>query len=152
MKTEYQRFINKVNFTSNCWEWTGTKYRGGYGHFRRQINGEWVMAKAHRYSYEVHKGPIPDGLLILHSCDNPSCVNPAHLRAGTAKENVQDMIKKGRKKYGTSPGNKQHSKELAEYIREFRRDNPERTQVEIAWCFQTSPAQVSRILNQKIWK
>lgn len=56
------------------------------------------MLLAHRVSYELHHGPIPQGALILHSCDNPGCVNPAHLRAGTQSENILEAFAKGRKK------------------------------------------------------
>ncbi len=71
-----------------CWLWVGSKLPKGYG----------MLAKtyAHRFSYEIHTGTIPAGLLVCHSCDNPSCVRPDHLFLGTYKENTQDMIRKGR--------------------------------------------------------
>ncbi len=59
---------------------------------------------AHRASYQVYKGDIPDGLVIMHSCDNPSCVNPDHLTAGTQKQNIHDMMKKGRHAKGERQG------------------------------------------------
>ena len=150
MQNEYTRFINKVQKTDDCWKWTGTTYRGGYGHFRRFVDGEWKMYKAHRYSYEVHHGPIPKDHLILHSCDNPSCVNPDHLRAGTHKENVADCIKRGRKRFGINPTNRSH-RELVNEIRQYKQENPEASGVAIAKHFDTNTAQVSRILSRKIW-
>jgi len=77
---------------NGCWEWVGRKYPKGYGKIAR--NGKDV--RAHRYAYSLAKGPIPDGMMILHSCDNPPCCNPDHLRAGTAKENREDAISRGR--------------------------------------------------------
>ena len=149
MQTEYERFSNLVQ-KQECWEWMGTTYRGNYGHFRRKIDGIWKMYKAHRYSYEYFNGPIPNGLIIRHSCDNPKCVNPAHLLVGTHKENSQDMIKRGRKGYGVGPNSKRHDN-LVTDIRKYKVDNPSIKGVELASIFKTSPAQISRILNNQIW-
>lgn len=81
------RFWNKVNKTDGCWIWTASKTYQGYGYFR--LDGR--MQKAHRVSYKILKGQIPNGMMILHSCHNPSCVNPEHLRIGTNQENMRDM-------------------------------------------------------------
>lgn len=109
------------------------------------------MCKTHRYSYEYHKGPIPEGMLVLHKCDNPLCVNPEHLVIGTHADNTQQCIERGRKSFGNNPLHKPH-KELAMKIRVYKQDNPEETGRSIAIKFDTSPAQVSRILNNKIWQ
>ncbi len=77
---------------SGCWIWTKSINRSGYG--KTKVRGKDVTA--HRWSYELHKGPIPDGLHVCHSCDVRACVNPAHLWLGTHKDNNDDMIKKGR--------------------------------------------------------
>lgn len=79
------------NFETDCWEWTGHKYTNGYGVLK--VFGRDVSA--HRYSYELHKGPIPDGMHVLHSCDNKSCINPDHLRVGTRQENVDEAWARG---------------------------------------------------------
>lgn len=68
----------------DCWEWTGARYLKGYGYFL--IQGK--QQRAHRFSYELHAGPIPGGLVIDHLCRNKRCVNPAHLEVVTNKENV----------------------------------------------------------------
>jgi hypothetical protein len=76
-----------------CWVWIGALIRGGYGQFR----GE----RSHRFAYRNLVGEIPDGILVLHRCDNPVCVNPAHLFLGTPQTNMDDKVSKGRQKGGT---------------------------------------------------
>jgi hypothetical protein len=150
MLSEFERFTNKITKTDTCWTWTGAIYRGGYGHFRRKVDGKWKMYKTHRYSYEYYHGPIPEGKIILHSCDNPACVNPNHLSVGTHKENTGQCIARGRKVFGINPNHRSHS-QLCYAIREYHISNPSLTGRAVAKQFNTSPAQVSRILNNKIW-
>lgn len=78
-----------------CWEWTGRRMKDGYG--RPHIT-KTESVLAHRLSYELHIGPIPDGLCVLHRCDNPPCVRPSHLFLGTRADNAADMIHKGRRR------------------------------------------------------
>lgn len=86
-------FWSFVDKTMDCWEWTGARHPHGYGWAPFKRDGERL---AHRVSYLISKGPIPEGMHILHSCDNPPCVNPDHLRAGTRRENALDMHERGR--------------------------------------------------------
>jgi hypothetical protein len=86
------RFWRNVQKTADCWVWTGARSGAGYG----QININDVLVFTHRFSWELHHGPIPDGLLVCHHCDNPPCCNPAHLFLGTPSDNMVDKIRKGR--------------------------------------------------------
>ncbi len=98
MTTE-QRFWAKVYKTDSCWLWTASLRNKGYGAFSYHRDGLLIQDRAHRYSWMIHKGTIPDGKWVLHNCpdgDNPACVNPAHLFIGDAQSNVADMIAKGR--------------------------------------------------------
>jgi len=94
MRTVEQRFNQKVirDTGGGCWAWTAATDDHGYGILR--IEGKNV--RAHRVSWELHVGPIPDGLRVLHRCDNPPCTNPNHLFCGTMKDNTQDMLAKQR--------------------------------------------------------
>ena len=93
------RFWEKVEVKNenDCWNWLGWKVRG-YGRIKR--NG--VKELAHRISYSIHFGHIPERKCVLHTCDNPSCVNPNHLWIGTHQENMTDRGRKGRTKNGRS--------------------------------------------------
>lgn len=104
----FQRFVrNKI---TGCWDWTSRINNSGYGLISGKINGRYHVYPgrsmlAHRVSWIIHNGDIPEcdgyhGTVIMHTCDNPACVNPAHLRLGTQADNVKDMIVKGRKVAG----------------------------------------------------
>lgn len=85
-------FIATMAPQDECVIWPGAKSELGYGRLRHQGK----TRQAHRLAYEIHVGPIADGLFVCHRCDTPSCVNPAHLFLGTARDNVLDMCAKGR--------------------------------------------------------
>jgi len=88
----------KINTVTGCWDWTASVAGKGYGQIKlpRQRKQEY----AHRLAYLIHKGEIPEGKHVCHTCDNPLCVNPAHLWLGSSAENQQDMKQKGRSLYG----------------------------------------------------
>jgi HNH endonuclease len=119
-----ERFWPKVEKTDGCWYWTASCDPCGYGHF--SIDGK--LHSAHRVSWELAYGPIPDRLDVLHKCDNPPCVRPDHLFLGTHTDNMVDMISKGRKVSIMKQGRwrHQHPKQTACGQRNGTQTHPER--------------------------
>ena len=121
------RFQEKyvVNAETGCWDWVACLTESGYGQFG--FNGK--RRKAHRVSYELHVGPIPEGegchkICVCHKCDNPKCVNPAHLFLGTYQDNVNDKIAKGRQLSGELNGSSVLNNKKAVVIKEMLRRHP----------------------------
>lgn len=95
MKTLKERFSSKYVVSEHgCWEWI-TKQSNGYGRIRSAGKGS-PQILAHRASWLIFKGEIPQNQVVMHKCDNPSCVNPEHLDVGSQEKNMQDMLAKGR--------------------------------------------------------
>lgn len=133
-----------VNKDTGCWEWTACKYRDGYG----MICFGGKCHRAHRVSYELHCGPIPSGILVLHRCDNRVCANPKHLFLGTHAENVADKVAKGRQAGRTSHP---HTK-LTEADVSAIRGSTGITQTALASRYGVSQILISRIIHGQAWK
>jgi hypothetical protein len=113
------RFWSKVDRSDphGCWPWMASVNKKGYGQFMNSDTRR--PQRANRVAYELMCGPIPDGMMVCHRCDNPRCCNPAHLFLGTAFENTNDMVLKGRAK--GARGAKHHSTKLtAEDVHQIR--------------------------------
>lgn len=149
-KSLKERFLEKVvKVDSGCWEWVGATTRGGYGHIRVWSEDRWTMRKAHRVSYELFKEPIDPFLLVLHSCDNPTCVNPDHLRQGTHSDNNRDMLDRDRVSRCVRVC-KINFKEAEEIRRIY--DTGDYTQEEVGKLYGLAGNTVSLIVNNKRWK
>lgn len=103
-----------------CWPWIGYKNHKGYGRMMVRIGNKFASRNAHRVSYELFVGQIPDGAIICHECDNPSCVNPEHLFLGTPLANTQDMLLKGRCRSGRKKKGRKGMKRRTKHGRRLR--------------------------------
>ena len=149
------RFWPKVDKRGpdECWEWTACYNEYGYGMIAKG-GKDGGMERAHLVSWEIHNGPIPDGLCVLHHCDNPHCVNPRHLFLGTKKDNVHDMSEKGRRSLANRARGEHHgSAKLTEKkVRRIRLLLSRRcSQRYIARLFHISQTNVSAINRRDIW-
>lgn len=132
---------------SGCHIWVGDMNDQGYGIIRVGTQ----KRRAHRIAWEAVNGPIPAGLVLMHSCDVPCCVNPDHLRPGTQAENMQDMGRKGRAR-GGARGERQGSAKLTEdNVREIRRQKGRSTSADLATRFNVDASNIRLIWRRKGW-
>ena len=145
---EFDTFWGKVKKTDYCWEWTASKTYG-YGQF--VFNKKHY--RAHRFSWGIHFGDIPAGLIVCHKCDNPSCVRPDHLFLGTTKDNVSDKLSKGRHRFGRSYGPKNHAVKVKEIdaSKVINLFNSGLRVREIAPMFCVGKSTVSNIIRRQHW-
>lgn len=147
-KEERFRYYGWTVSPAGCWEWDGILADNGYG----RITVGHKHLKAHRYSYELFIGPIPEGLWVLHDCDNRRCVNPEHLYAGTPKENARDMHSRGRawvRSGAESPAAKLTQKDVDD-IRK-RLTNGETTRM-LGEEYGVHSSTISRLNTRRRWK
>lgn len=148
------RFWNKVDTSrrhgpkGDCWGWKGIKGKRGYGEISISKTGR---VYAHRVSYEIHIGPIPERLFVCHTCDNPSCTNPKHQFLGTNGDNMADKVRKNRQRRGeSSPGSKLTESQVTEIKKLWI--GGEHTQREIGRMYGIGQQHVSHIVRGRLWK
>ena len=150
MINKIERFYEKIMYEPNtgCWLWTAAYNEGGYGILR--INKKNV--RAHRLSYEMHVGPIPEGLFVCHKCDTPACCNPTHLFIEKYRgHNDQDRCDKGR----TAKGNRlPQSKLTTEKVKEIRflYKTGKYTQQKLAYLYDIHQVTLHDIIKRITWK
>ena len=146
------RFWSRVHKTDNCWIWTAGRASFGYG--KMSVRGR--SERAHRIAWELHNGAIPHGKYVLHRCDNPACVRPDHLFLGTLRDNSQDMMEKGRAKFGggiaTQGERNGRARLTAAAVREIRAAYPATRQVDLAERYGVSQVAISHIVLRKSWR
>ena len=137
LRARFKRYVRRD--PGGCWLWTGALDRDGYGVI---ADGGRTLA-AHRVSYELHRRPLPPGSLVMHSCDTPSCVNPAHLSVGTKRTNALDMTRKGRRA----------TKLTRLQVLEIRaRVGAGEAVSDVAEAFEVSVATVRSIVSRRSWR
>ncbi len=130
---------------SGCWEWQGYRDKDDYGQISSGRESPKLL-RTHRAVWEIVFGPIPKGLLVLHTCDSPPCCNPAHLFLGTGAENSADMVSKGRQAKGEANGQAKLTVALVKAIRADPRSGPT-----IAAEYGVGRTLVSQIKRRIVW-
>lgn len=147
---DHARFRSNVGIDAQtgCWEWTGTRYESGYGKFPyRTRDCRYRAMPAHRAAWIIHKGPIPEGKLVCHKCDNPGCCNPEHLFLGSHKDNTQDMVRKGRSIRG-----RKRSRLTEEVVLRIRDEIRQGVTLEtLSKRYGLTVSALSRIKTRKTW-
>lgn len=140
-------FWSLVTKTETCWIWNGYRSRLGYG----SINWSGKKQVASRVSYEWANGTIPEGMFVLHKCDNPPCVNPDHLEIGTPADNSRQMVERNRQTKGTQRHNAKLTPEAVKSIRqEYVRGQT--TLESIARKYKVAVPTISTICSRKKWR
>lgn len=148
------RFMDKISKRKDgCWDWKSAFFNDGYGYFSygSRKEGNYRTYRAHRFSYLLFKGEIPEEICVCHTCDNPKCVNPNHLFLGSRSDNTRDMYNKGRgvNNRGENHGMSKLKEKDIKLIFKLRKKGL--TQAVIGRNFGVGQDSISRILNHRRW-
>lgn len=147
LEKKFWKLVN-ISEADSCWEWQGRRHARGYG----TIKDGGKLRLAHRVSWEIHFGPIPEGMCVCHKCDNPPCINPSHFFLGTNQENTADRVAKGRS--GRTQGEANHQAKINNSIVLdifiFRGDGFGSKEIAEALCIRR--AMVNDVLSRRRWK
>lgn len=149
--TRFWQKVNKSDDPDQCWEWIASTDKFGYGQFRV---GNKIIG-SHCVSWEIHNGKIPNRLCVLHSCDNPKCINPKHLFLGTRADNNRDMVAKGRniilkgEKHGNAKLTDESVIEIRKRYKKYSKDNNIYT---LGKEFNVHPTLIAYVVKHINWK
>ncbi len=146
--------VDKSTGANDCWLWQGATVRGLYGQIRRDPVGNEIRGKkttTHRVAWELAYGPIPSGMEVCHRCDNPKCVNPAHLWLGTHAENQADMMIKGRAARGERSGTARLNTKQVAIIKHLLKTGACDI-ADISTLVGVSKSTIDAIKHQKTWR
>lgn len=146
---EIRLWLKVEKMPSGCWEYRGKLSTNGYGRIARGGRGEGEVP-AHRVAWEQRNGPVPDGMILCHSCDNPPCVNPNHLFLGSHADNAADRNRKGRHRFGVSHHNARLTPDQVRTIRRWASEGLSRA--ESARRMDVSPSTVAAIVHGRLWR
>ena len=145
--TRFWSYVDRKE-PDECWPWTSTTGTAHeYGVFGFLSAGKSVQYRAHRLAWMLVNGTIPNGMCILHSCDNPICCNPSHLRPGTMAENMAERNDRGRHAHGEKQGHSKLTEDQARYALES-----EEPPSVLGKRFGVHPSAISSIRNGRNWK
>lgn len=136
----FETFFEKKE--TGCWLWKGALTPSGYGVFQIMYD----TFRAHRVAWTIANGPIPDGMCVCHTCDNPACVRPDHLWLGTVSDNNQDKAKKGRVKTGWNKLNEQSVREIRQKAVAGAKQSV------LAAEYGVTATQIHWVVRRKVWK
>lgn len=145
LEIRFWKMVDKKE-EDECWIFIGCKNKDGYG---KMSKGNSKLDSTHRISYELHKGNIPENMVVMHTCDNPSCCNPKHLILGTQNDNMQDMISKRRFVPRNTPY-KLTEEQMIEIRNNYIGKRGEK--VKLAKEYDVVVTTITNILNNKSWK
>jgi hypothetical protein len=153
IRENFEKYFDPIVIHDACWLWKGCRDKDGYGKLtvmRPSGKSSYRPVGAHRISWEIHFGEIPEGMLVLHRCDTPRCVNPAHLFLGTPNDNMQDKVKKKRHSFGTKNGIAKLTE--SDVIKILSGEKTWTRARELALELGVTPENVSMIMHRKSWK